>query len=87
MLKIKTEDLNYKLNKSNIAQNPYRASNNSKLLISDTKEIIKFKDINKIINKKSVFVFNKSSVIDVRILTEKLDTKGKIEIFILNKKK
>ena len=86
MLKIKTEDLNYKLNKSNIAQNPYRASNNSKLLISDTKEIIKFKDINKIINKKSVFVFNKSSVIDVRILTEKLDTKGKIEIFILNKK-
>ena len=86
MLKIKTEDLNYKLNKFNIAQNPYRASNNSKLLISDTKEIIKFKDISKIINKKSVFVFNKSSVIDVRILTEKLDTKGKIEIFILNKK-
>ena len=86
MLKIKTEDLNYKLNKSNIAQNPYRASNNSKLLISDTKEIIKFKNINKILDKKSVFVFNKSSVIDVRILTEKLDTKGKIEIFILNKK-
>ena len=86
MLKIKTEDLNYNLNKSSIAQKPYKVSNNSKLLISDTKEIIKFKDINKIVNKKSVFVFNKSSVIDVRILTKKLDTKGKIEIFILNKK-
>ena len=85
MIKTKTESLNYELNKKNIAQTRYINPDESKLLIANTKEIIKFKDLINILPNKSVLVLNKSAVKDVRIKTIKKTTGGKIEIFILNK--
>ena len=85
MIKTKTDSLNYELNKINIAQTRYINPDDSKLLIANTKEIIKFKELINIIPNKSVLVLNKSAVKDVRIKTIKKTTGGKIEIFILNK--
>ena len=85
MIKTKTDTLNYELNKNNIAQTRYINPEESKLLIANTKEIIKFKELINILPKKSVLVLNKSEVKDVRIKTNKKTTGGKIEIFILNK--
>ena len=85
MIKTKTDSLNYELNKINIAQTRYINPDDSKLLIANTKEIIKFKELINILPKKSVLVLNKSAVKDVRIKTIKKITGGKIEIFILNK--
>ena len=85
MIKTKTDTLNYELNKNNIAQTRYTNPEESKLLIANTKEIIKFKELINIIPNKSVLVLNKSAVKDVRIKTVKKTTGGKIEIFILNK--
>ena len=85
MIKTKTDTLNYELNKNNIAQTRYTNPEESKLLIANTKEIIKFKELINILPNKSVLVLNKSAVKDVRIKTVKKTTGGKIEIFILNK--
>ena len=85
MIKTKTDTLNYELNKNNIAQTRYTNPEESKLLIANTKEIIKFKELINILPNKSVLVLNKSAVKDVRIKTIKKTTGGKIEIFILNK--
>ena len=85
MIKTKTDTLNYELNKNNIAQTRYINPEESKLLIANTKEIIKFKELINILPNKSVLVLNKSEVKDVRIKTNKKTTGGKIEIFILNK--
>ena len=85
MIKTKTDTLNYELNKNNIAQTRYTNPEESKILIANTKEIIKFKELINILPNKSVLVLNKSSVRDVRIKTIKKTTGGKIEIFILNK--
>ena len=85
MIKTKTDTLNYELNKNNIAQTRYINPEESKLLIANTKEIIKFKELINILPNKSVLVLNKSAVKDVRIKTIKKTTGGKIEIFILNK--
>jgi len=85
LIKTKTDTLNYELNKNNIAQTRYINPEESKLLIANTKEIIKFKELINILPNKSVLVLNKSEVKDVRIKTVKKTTGGKIEIFILNK--
>jgi len=85
LIKTKTDTLNYELNKNNIAQTRYINPEESKLLIANTKEIIKFKELINILPNKSVLVLNKSAVKDVRIKTVKKTTGGKIEIFILNK--
>jgi len=85
LIKTKTDTLNYELNKNNIAQTRYINPEESKLLIANTKEIIKFKELINILPNKSVLVLNKSAVKDVRIKTIKKTTGGKIEIFILNK--
>jgi len=80
-----TEELFYKLNKTDIAQDRYKKAENSKLLIANTKKIIKFKHLLTELPNKSVIVLNKSKLQDVRIKTNKLNTKGKVEIFILRK--
>ncbi len=85
MIKTLTEELSYKLNKSDIAQNRYKKPENSKLLIANNKKIIKFKNLYSELPNKSVIVLNKSKLQDVRIKTSKLNTKGKVEIFILKK--
>ena len=81
---IKSSLLNYELPASSINQQPYENPLDSKLLIADNKEIISFKQFSDYVESDSLFVFNKSTVRKVRILTEK-NTGGSIEIFITKK--
>ena len=81
---IKSSLFNYELPKSSINQIPYQNPLDSKLLIAESKEIIYFKDLAQHIEKDSLFIFNKSTVQKVRILTEK-KSGGSIEIFIIKK--
>jgi len=85
LTKTKTNELNYHLDKKSIAQTRYKKPKNSKILIADNHKIIKFKKLLSILPSKTVLVLNKSKVQDVRIKTFKSQTRGKIEIFILNK--
>jgi len=73
---------NYKLPKKSIKQEPYKNPNLSKLLIADSKKIIKFKNFSSILQKPSLFIMNKSEVQNVRIENKKI-TGGSIEVFIL----
>jgi S-adenosylmethionine:tRNA-ribosyltransferase-isomerase (queuine synthetase) len=82
--KTPTNELSYKLSKDNIAQERYKNPEDSRLLIADTKEIIQFKDLISVTSEKAVFVLNKSTVRNVRLKTNKIDSGGKLEIFILN---
>tara|TARA_B100001559_G_scaffold282676_1_gene256928 strand:- start:2092 stop:3096 length:1005 start_codon:yes stop_codon:yes gene_type:complete len=75
--------LDYELPVGSIAQEPYRNPEDSKILDASTKEIYKFLDIDKLIDSKSLLLFNSSQVIDVRIKTRKIKTDGQFEIFIL----
>ena len=77
-----SEIFDYNLPKDSINQNPYKNPNNSRLLLADSKEIIKFKKFNTIIEQPSLFILNKSTVRNVRVQTKK-KTKGLIEIFFL----
>ena len=83
MNKTPISDLDYSLPLESIAQEPYKDPENSKLLVAETKEIYKFLNIDNILDSKSLLIFNSSQVIDVRIKTHKLETKGAVEIFIL----
>ncbi len=83
MNKTPVSALDYELPYDSIAQEPYINPEDSKLLDASTKEIYKFSEINKIIDSKSVMIFNSSQVVDVRIKTRKIKTGGKFEIFIL----
>ena len=85
MNKTPTNELSYKLSIDNIAQERYKNPEDSRLLIADTKEIIQFKDLISVTSEKAVFVLNKSTVRNVRLKTNKIDSGGKLEIFILNK--
>ena len=80
----KSSLLNYELPVSSINQQPYENPLNSKLLIADNRQIILFKQFPDYVESDSLFVFNKSTVRKVRILTEK-NTGGSIEIFITTK--
>ena len=84
MNKTPTNELSYKLSKDNIAQERYKNPEDSRLLIAETKEIIQFKDLLSVTSEKAVFVLNKSTVRNVRLKTNKIDSGGKLEIFILN---
>ena len=81
---IKSSLLNYELPVSSINQQPYENPLNSKLLIADNRQIILFKQFPDYVESDSLFVFNKSTVRKVRILTEK-NTGGSIEILITKK--
>ena len=83
MNKTPVSALDYELPVGSIAQEPYRNPEDSKILDASTKEIYKFLDIDKLIDSKSLLLFNSSQVIDVRIKTRKIKTDGQFEIFIL----
>lgn len=83
MNKTPVSALDYELPVGSIAQEPYRNPEDSKILDASTKEIYKFLDIDKLIDSKSLLLFNSSQVIDVRIKTRKIKTNGQFEIFIL----
>ena len=84
MNKTPTNELSYKLSKDNIAQERYKNPEDSRLLIAETKEIIQFKDLISVTSEKAVLVLNKSTVRNVRLKANKIDSGGKLEIFILN---
>lgn len=84
MTKTPINELDYDLKDESIAQYRYIDPSNSKLLIASSREIITFNEYIQNINTKSVFIFNKSSVQNVRIKTTRIKTGGKIEFFILN---
>jgi len=77
-------DLEYTLNNETIAQFRYKDPGESRLLVSSTRQIITFNDYLKNLSEKSVFIFNKSSLQNVRIETTRTKTGGNIEFFILN---
>ena len=81
---IKSSLLNYELPNSSINQEPYENPLDSKLLIAENREIISFKQFPEYVDSDSLFIFNKSTVRKVRILTEK-NTGGSLEIFITKK--
>ena len=81
---IKSSLLNYELPNSSINQEPYENPLDSKLLIAENREIISFKQFPEYVESDSLFIFNKSTVRKVRILTEK-NTGGSLEIFITKK--
>ena len=83
---IKSSLLNYELPASSINQQPYKNPLDSQLLFADNKEIISFKEFPDYVQSDSLFIFNKSTVRKVRILTEK-NTGGSLEIFITKKLK
>jgi len=84
LFKTPITDLDYELDASSIAQNRYKNPEYSNLLISESKQILTFSEYIDGLKDKSVFVFNKSTVQNVRINTNKVLTNGKIEFFILN---
>ncbi len=77
-----SSNFDYYLPSKSIKQKPYKNPLNSKLLIAETKKIIKFKNLRMNIKKNSVFVLNKSKVEKVRIESVK-STGGRIEFLIL----
>ena len=83
MNKTPVSELDYELPIESIAQEPYINPEDSKLLDASTKKIYRFSEINKIIDSKSLMIFNSSQVVDVRIRTRKIKTGGQFEIFIL----
>ena len=83
MNKTHISDLDYHLPKSSIAQDPYKNPENSKILDAESMIIHKFENIDKVIPKRSLLVFNNSQVKDVRVKTIKKHTLGNVEIFIL----
>ena len=83
MNKTHISDLDYHLPKSSIAQDPYKNPENSKILDAESMIIHKFENIDNVIPKRSLLVFNNSQVKDVRVKTIKKHTHGNVEIFIL----
>ena len=83
MNKTHISDLDYHLPKSSIAQDPYKNPEDSKILDAESMIIHKFENIDKVIPKRSLLVFNNSQVKDVRVKTIKKHTLGNVEIFIL----
>lgn len=87
---MKVEDFNYDLPERLIAQTPLSDRSSSRLMLVDRErqEIsdYHFYDIVDLLDKNSVLVINDTKVLPSRIYGEKVDTKAKIEILLLNEK-
>ena len=84
---VKTDDFDYNLPESLIAQTPLSKRDNSKLMILDrvTGEIKHdiFYNIIDYLNKDDILVLNDTKVMPARIIGEKEDTKAIIELLLL----
>ena len=84
---MKTDDFDYKLPDSLIAQTPLEKRDNSKLMIMNrnTGEIKHeiFHNIINYLNENDVLVLNDTKVIPARIIGEKIETKAIIELLLL----
>lgn len=87
---MKTDDFDYKLDETLIAQTPLKNRDDSKLMLVDKKTGFfkheQFKNILSYLNKGDVLVLNNTRVIPARIIGEKESTKAVIEILILEGK-
>lgn len=84
---MKTDDFDYNLPESLIAQTPLKDRASSKLMLLDRKSgNIKhetFKNIINYLHKGDVLVLNNTKVLPARLIGEKIDTKAVIEVLLL----
>ncbi len=85
---MKTSDFDFKFNEKLIATKPVSPRDSSRLLVLDKKsgeiEHRKFFNILEYLEKGDILVLNNTRVFPARLLGEKLETGGKIEVFLLN---
>lgn len=85
---IKTDDFDYFLDESLIAQTPLLKRDTSKLMVLDkeTGEVSHqvFTDVIDYLDEGDALVLNDTKVLPARIIGEKLDTKAVIELLLLN---
>jgi len=85
----KTTDFDYTLPEGSIAQNPLQRRDSSRLLVLNradgTVQHRKFSEISDYLNPGDVLVANNSRVLPARLLGHKVETKGKVEILLLEK--
>lgn len=85
---MKTSDFDYTLPPERIAQQPLANRDESKLLVlqRETGDIThkQFKDIIDYVNKGDIVVANNSRVIPARLLGQKVETGGKVELLLLD---
>lgn len=86
---MKLSDFDYNLPKKFIAQEPVRPRDYSRLLVLDKKtskiEHKKFYDIFDYFQKGDLLILNNSKVFPARLIGQKKDTGGKIEVFLHKK--
>ncbi len=89
-MSLKLEDYNFELPEELIAQKPIYPRDHSRLMIvnENKKDIIHkhFYNICEFLSSGDVLVVNNSKVIPARLYGEKIPTKGKVEILLLEKK-
>ncbi|MFH1447014.1 MAG: tRNA preQ1(34) S-adenosylmethionine ribosyltransferase-isomerase QueA [Chloroflexota bacterium] len=86
---MKTDDFNYDLPESFIAQTPIEPRHNSRLLVLDRGgediEHCRFWEIGKYLKSGDLLVINQTRVIPARMFAQKLPGGGKIELLLLRK--
>ncbi len=86
---MKTDDFDYELPESLIAQTPIKNRSESKLMVLSKKGDIthkKFYNIIEYLNSGDALVLNDTKVIPARLIGEKVDTHAVIELLLLNEK-
>ncbi len=86
---MKTEDFNYDLPDSFIAQTPLKTRHESKLMVLDrTRDVIShhtFWELDQFLTPNDLLVINQTRVIPARIFARKLPGAGRVEVLLLRK--
>ncbi len=86
---MKTDDFNYDLPESFIAQTPIEPRHSSKLMVIDRKQDLishtNFWQVDQYLNPDDLLVVNKTRVIPARIFASKLPGTGRVELLLLRK--
>lgn len=87
---MRTEDFDYHLPPARIAQQPARPRDSSRLLVLDRQsgsiEDRRFSELPHYLRAGDAIVLNQTRVLPARLAAHKLDTKGKAEILLLERK-
>ncbi len=88
---MRLEDFDYHLPKDLIAQQPLTPRNSSRLMVLHRKggeiEHRRFSELGQFLHQDDVVVLNNTRVIPARLKGRKIETGGKVEIFLLEEKK
>lgn len=88
---MRLEDFDYHLPKDLIAQQPLTPRNSSRLMVLHRKggeiEHRRFSELEQFLHQGDVVVLNNTRVIPARLKGRKIETGGKVEIFLLEEKK